>query len=89
MDQEIAIQVTSDYLLQNSERIQTFSDIFKYTYKTTVHQKTGINYYRLLDFAKNPKLMTYGDTFQIAHLFKVDPEIISRLVMAQLKAKKR
>ena len=88
MDKEKQVNIVKDLILEG--KITELSEIFNYGIdKKYVHTKTGINYYRLLRCAKNPKLFTIEDTYTIARILKVKPTDISALMYGQIEAKKK
>ena len=82
MDQETALKVAKDYI--DEGKITSFDQIFHYVEKTTLHKLTGINYYKVLRIAKNPKTINFEDVYSLGHALKVQPEQIASLILKQL-----
>lgn len=87
MDKEQKVDILKNLIIE--DRLTEFVDIFNYVDKKYIHQKTGMNYYRLLRTVKNPKLFTYEDTYNIARVLKVPPRKMADLIMNQIEANKK
>ena len=70
-------------------RLSEFADLFNYVDKKFIHEKTGMNYYRLLRNVKNPKAFKFEDAYNIARILKVPPAKIVELIMNQIESKKK
>lgn len=86
MDQDKALEVCREYITQG--KIKFFSEIFQYVQKTTMHKLTGINYYKMLRLAKNPKKMNFEDVYAVAHVLTLPPPTISTLIHNQIDGQK-
>lgn len=87
MDKERKVNIVKDLILE--DRLLELVEIFNYVDKKYIHEKTGINYYRLLRITKNPKGFTFEDVYTIARVLKVPPRKIVDLIMNQIEAKKK
>jgi hypothetical protein len=87
MSQEKKAIIVKDLILEG--KITLFVDIFNYIDKKYIHEKTGINYYRLLRNVKNPKGFKFEDAYTIARALKVPPAKITDLIMNQIEVGKK
>lgn len=87
MDKEKKVNIAKDLILEG--KITQLADIFDYIDKKYIHQKTGMNYYRLLRNVKNPKGFTFEDAQNIGRVMKVPARKIADLIMNQIEAKKK
>jgi uncharacterized protein (DUF111 family) len=87
MSKEQQVNTVRDLILEG--RLSAFVDIFNYIDKKYIHQKTGMNYYRLLRNVKSPKGFTFEDCYNIARVLKVPARNIADLIMNQIEASKK
>ena len=69
-----------------SGQIAQFKDLFNYIDRKYIHQRTGMNYYRLLRNIKNPKRFTFVDVYNIAWVMKVPVRNVAELIINQIEA---
>ncbi len=86
MDQELALKLAKEYI--DEGKMSSFTAIFEFVEKTTIQRLTGMNYYKLLRVAKNPKKIIFEDIYTIGHALKVDPQKLTLLIHRQINEAK-
>lgn len=86
-EKEKKVEIARELIL--SEKISEFKDIFNYIDRKYIHQRTGMNYYRLLRNVKNPKRLTFEDAYNLGWIMKVPARKMAELIMNQIDAAKK